>query len=122
MSLIRWILGTLFALAAVLFAVGNLRGVSIVWSPVHPALEMPVSVFGLGMMALGFVLGGALVWINAQPLRSERRAQKKRIRDLEAALETSIENASGPDGPLIPSSSLPAPSSPPLPPLPPPHP
>jgi uncharacterized integral membrane protein len=120
MSLIRWIVGTLFALAAVLFAVGNLNGVSIVWSPVHPALDMPVSVFGLGMMALGFVLGGALVWINAQPLRRERRAQKKRIRDLETALEAANENASGADGPFLPASLLPPPPA--TPPSLPPHP
>lgn len=93
MKLVRWIVGTVFAFAAVLFAVGNLQPVSIVWSPVHAALEMPVSVFGLGMMAGGFILGCVLVWINGESIRRDRRAQRRRIRDLENALEAANENA-----------------------------
>lgn len=113
MILIRWIAGTVFAIAAVLFAVANLRVVSVVWSPVHAGFDVPLSVFALGMMAAGFVMGGVVVWINAQPLRSERRAQKKRIHDLEMALEAANENRSfetvSPP-PLLPSLSPPSPS------------
>lgn len=111
MKLVRWIVGTLFAFAAVLFAVGNLQSVSIVWSPLHAALEMPVSVFGLGMMGFGFVLGSVLVWINGESVRRDRRAQRKRIRDLEIALEAANENKSFDSissPPLLPSLSPPS--------------
>lgn len=92
MTFLRWIAGTLFAIAAVLFAVANLADVSVVWSPFHPALVMPLSVFGLGMAAVGFVAGGVLVWINGQSVRCDLRARKKQIRDLESALDSANEN------------------------------
>lgn len=108
MKLLRWIAGTIVALGVLAFAVFNLEPVKVIWSPLHEPAILPVSVFGLVMLAIGFLLGAFVAWIAGGAVRSERRRQKKVIKALENALGTANENANrGNDTPLPPDMRLP---------------
>lgn len=105
MKLLRWIAGTIIALGISAFAVFNLAPVTITWSPLHAPATLPASVFGLGMMGLGFILGALAAWIAGGQTRRERRRQRKTIKTLETALEAAHKAARREDLPLPPPSS-----------------
>ena len=86
MALIRWIIGAALAAIAALFAVSNLHTVQVYVTPVHPALEMPLYLISLGLMAAGFLIGCVVAWLNMDGLRSEKRQQRRKIKDLEKKL------------------------------------
>lgn len=92
MGFLRWIIGFLIALCLAAFAVFNRTSVPLNWSPVHPPLDVPLYLIGLTLMAIGFVLGGGIVWMNMSGLRREKRRQKKQIKILEKELEAVNEN------------------------------
>jgi uncharacterized membrane protein YciS (DUF1049 family) len=87
MRVLRWIIGFALAALAVFFAVTNREIVSIYWSPFHAAVELPLYLIVLGLMATGFIAGGLIVWINTIPIRLSLRQHKKRLRELEKKLE-----------------------------------
>ncbi len=87
MKALRWIVGFAFAVLAISFAVTNRHTVSVHWSPFHNALEWPLYLVVLTLMGLGFLLGGAVVWINTIPVRRFGRQMKKRVQALEKELE-----------------------------------
>ncbi|MBU0858311.1 MAG: LapA family protein [Alphaproteobacteria bacterium] len=89
MTLLRWFISLIVAVAAVLFALGNRDDVAFVWSPLHDAVTLPVFVPVLAALLVGFMAGGFVVWLNAAPVRAERRKQRKRITKLEADLRES---------------------------------
>ncbi len=105
MKLLRWIVGTIVALGVSAFAVFNLDPVTITWSPLHAPATLPASVFGLGMMGTGFLLGALAAWIAGGQGRRERRQQRKTIKTLETALEAAHKAAR--------REELPPPSPPP---------
>ena len=92
MRLLLWIIGFIVALAVAGFAVFNRQSVSLVFSPVHPPLELPLYAVGLGLMAAGFILGSFMVWLNAAEIRRIRRRQMRQIRKLEKELAASGSN------------------------------
>ncbi len=103
MKVLRWIAGTIVALGVSAFAVFNLEPVKVIWSPLHEPATLPASIFGLAMLAIGFLLGGFVAWIAGGAGRAERRRQKKVIKALENALGTASENANrGNDAPPLP--------------------
>ncbi len=87
-AFIRWIFGVALAVLVTAFAVFNRQDVEVIWSPMHESEHLPLYAVGLGMMAVGFFIGGAMVWFNQGSLRSEKRKQKKQIKHLEQELET----------------------------------
>lgn len=89
MSFIRWILSLIIAVAAVLFALGNRDDIAFVWSPLHDPVTLPVFVPVLIALLGGFIAGGFVVWVNAAPVRAERRRQRKHIAKLEEDLRDS---------------------------------
>lgn len=88
-AFLRWILGFIITVAAVLFALANRTIVSVIWSPFHSAMEVPVFLPALASLVLGFMLGGAMVWLNGAERRREQRHQRKQIRKLEQMIEDS---------------------------------
>jgi uncharacterized integral membrane protein len=87
MKIIRWIVGFAFAVLAIAFAITNRQDVSVNWSPFHTPVEGPLYLLVLSLMAIGFLTGGLIVWINTIPLRRKSRQMKKRIQALEKELE-----------------------------------
>ena len=82
MAFFRWIIGFFLTICVALFSVFNRGEVSVIWSPVHDSLLLPFYVPVLVAMAFGFVLGGAIVWLNMGRVRKEKRRQKKEIKIL----------------------------------------
>jgi len=94
MAFIRWIFGFIIMLVIAGFAIANRSSALLVWSPIHPPLELPVFVIGLALMAMGFFLGSFMTWLNMGKVRRERRRQKKTIKLLEKELQAVNENTS----------------------------
>lgn len=92
MSFIRGIFGLALAVLVTAFAVFNRETVSLAWSPLHDPQDLPLYAVGLGMMAVGFVLGGVMVWLNQGTVRKTKRKQSKQIKSLEKELESINEN------------------------------
>lgn len=86
MHLIRWIAGALTTLAAIIFAVANIRVVELVWSPLHAPAHMPLSLVCLLAFAIGFLAGGTIVWTRSLPVRLDLFRQKKKTTRLEEDL------------------------------------
>lgn len=86
MGILRGIVGLILALILVTFAVANRQTIDIVWSPFHPQAQIPVYVLTLGFLAIGFVLGGFVVWLNSLPVHWQKRKQSKQIKNLEKEL------------------------------------
>jgi uncharacterized integral membrane protein len=87
MKALRWTIGFCFTVLAVAFAVTNRETVSVFWSPFHNAFEGPLYLVVLTLMAIGFLTGGLIVWINTLPVRRNARQLKKRVTALEKELE-----------------------------------
>ncbi len=92
MSFIRWIIGFLIAVIVTAFVVSNRHEAALYFSPLHPPLEFPLYVIGLGLLAFGFLLGSFTVWINSASVRQTRRKQSKHIKTLEKELDAVNEN------------------------------
>ncbi len=86
-ALIRTINGLCFTILIIGFAIMNRQVVPVFYSPLNESLPLPLYLVTLGMLGLGFVLGGALVWFNMESLRQTRRFQKKTIKSLEKELQ-----------------------------------
>jgi len=90
-AFLKGIIGFIVAIAVVIFALANRGAVSVIWSPVHSPAELPVFSLVLVSLLIGFVAGGAMVWLNDMPLRRERRRQKKHIAGLERKVKENDE-------------------------------
>lgn len=103
MFIIRWILGFTVAITASIFAVLNRQDVTLFWNPIgSDSITVPLYLAVLGFTAIGFVIGGFVVWMNSGRLRSERRQQKKEIKTLKrqaAAAEARVAPLSAPVAP-----------------------
>ena len=86
MGFVRGIIGLVFAIIFAVFAVANRQSVYVVWSPVYPALHLPVYLIALSMLALGFLLGSLMSWLNSIPVRWEKVRQSRKIKKLEKEL------------------------------------
>lgn len=85
MIAIRFILGLLTTVCVAMFAVMNRGDVSITWNPLSDdfSVILPVYIVVLVSLALGFVFGGFIVWLNGGRLRKEKRQQRREIKILE---------------------------------------
>ena len=85
-TLLRWIITGSLALVTLAFSVLNAHDVSVSYMPFQEAVNAPLAFVCLVFLIAGFVCGGMIVWLNAAPVRRERRKQKKTIQKLETAL------------------------------------
>jgi uncharacterized integral membrane protein len=92
MGFIRGIFGAILALLLAGFAVYNRTPVTLTYSPIHDPITLPLYLISLGLMAIGFILGGAFVWFTMGTLRKTKREQKKLIKSLEKDLKAVNEN------------------------------
>ena len=76
-----------FLLLLVLFALSNTAPVPIGLWPTGWSLEAPLSLLMLGAMALGFLVGGLLVWISEFGQRRRARRAEHSVRLLEAQVQ-----------------------------------
>lgn len=85
MIVIRFIFGFVTTVCVGMFAVMNRGDVSITWNPLSDdfSIIFPVYIVVLVSLALGFIFGGCVVWLNAGRLRKERRQQRREIKMLE---------------------------------------
>ncbi|MCB1681741.1 MAG: LapA family protein [Alphaproteobacteria bacterium] len=103
MFIIRWILGFVVTVAAAVFAVLNRHDVTVYWNPLGEGVViLPAYLVALGFMAVGFIVGGAVVWLNMGRLRSERRKQKKEIKLLKKQVDVAKSKATVSSSPPVP--------------------
>ncbi|MCE7886748.1 MAG: LapA family protein [Alphaproteobacteria bacterium PRO2] len=86
MGFIRGIIGLAFAVLFAIFAVANRQSVDIVWHPVLPPVSFPLYIVALGLLAIGFILGGFMAWLKSIPVRVQKTVQSRKIRKLEKEL------------------------------------
>lgn len=87
MSLLRWIIGIPLVIGAILFAVANGETVSFYWSPLNDPLEWPLYAIALAALVLGFVLGSLMTWAAGHPLRKDRAAMNKTVKQLQTEID-----------------------------------
>lgn len=111
MALFRWTISIIVAVASVLFALGNRDMIALRWSPLHDTVALPVFAPVLLALLAGFLLGGLFVWLNALPVRVERRRQRKQIDRLQDRLRDAEDRASQSEqgAPATPPALLPSP-------------
>ncbi|MGH1374759.1 MAG: lipopolysaccharide assembly protein LapA domain-containing protein [Alphaproteobacteria bacterium] len=83
MALLRFVFGFLITVVVATAAVLNRGDVTFTWNPAGDIITLPLYGVTLCAMAVGFILGGVLVWLNMSKLRREKRRQAKEIKLLE---------------------------------------
>ncbi len=83
----RLLIAAPFLLLLVLFALSNTAPVRLTLWPTDFALEMPLSLAILAAMAIAFLLGGAVVWVNELGQRRRARRAEEAVRLLEAQVQ-----------------------------------
>jgi hypothetical protein len=91
-TLLAWLLTLPLIVGTVAFALYNQEAVPFVINPFLDAVTLPVYVPVLVAIAFGFVFGAIMTWAAMGRLRSEKRAQAKRIKTLEKQLEDANNN------------------------------
>lgn len=87
MAIIRWFFGFCITVAVAAVAVMNVETAPFTYSPIHDTITLPLYVIALVPMALGFIFGGVVVWLNMGELRRDRRKQKREIKILEKEVD-----------------------------------
>lgn len=111
MAFFRTLFGFIIAAALTIFAIANRQDAVLVYSPLHDPLNVPLYLISLIFLAIGFVLGGLVVWMNGAGTRKVKRKQRKTIKALEkelGTLQTKTTNADTPPSdffPALPKSS-----------------
>jgi len=96
----RWIIGFVMAVCIAGFAVFNRAVVSVVWSPIHDPVTMPLYLTALGALVVGFLFGGVTVWLNMASVRREKRQQKKELKVMEKEIDKLKKNSHGAEPPV----------------------
>lgn len=76
-----------FLLLLVLFALSNTQSVQIGLWPTAWSLQAPLSLIILGGMAVGFLVGGLLVWVSELGQRRRAKRAEQAVRLLESRLQ-----------------------------------
>lgn len=94
MAFIRWIIGFAFTVLVAAFAVLNRQSIDIYFNPVDETqlINLPVYAIMLGSLAVGFVFGAVIVWLNDGKIRRDRRKAKKEVKILEKTVHDLKEN------------------------------
>jgi hypothetical protein len=73
---------------AVYFALANPDDVKVaLWPLAEQPFSLPLSLFGLGMLGSGFLLGALFVWLQYQRLRYRHWQEKRKTSRLEKELK-----------------------------------
>ncbi|MEM9469639.1 MAG: LapA family protein [Pseudomonadota bacterium] len=83
----KWLFALPFIAGAVAFSITNPEAVSVVWSPMHEKITLPLYAVLLSFMGIGFLLGAIMTWFGMGKLRKERRTLKKENKRLEKDLD-----------------------------------
>ena len=86
MKLIHWLVTLPLAIIIVLFAVSNRDGVTVTFWPIPVAIEAPLYLIVLLALAVGFLVGELVAWINGRHHRRHARRRARRIEELEREL------------------------------------
>lgn len=94
MAFIRWIIGFAFTVVIAAFAVINRQPIDIYFNPLEETqlITLPAYTIMLSALALGFVFGAFIVWLNDGKIRHDRRKAKKEIKVLEKTVHELKEN------------------------------
>jgi len=94
MAFIRWIIGFAFTVVITAFAVINRQPIEVYFNPIDETqlITLPTYTIMLGALALGFVFGAFIVWLNDGKIRRERRRAKKEVKTLEKTVHELKEN------------------------------
>lgn len=88
MGFIRIVVAFIITVLTLGFAVMNRQDVTLVWSPFHEHLTLPLFIVALATAATGFLFGACLIWLNGGRGRREKRKQKREIKSLQKELES----------------------------------
>lgn len=83
----RLLIAAPFLLILILFALSNTETVHLTLWPTDFSLAMPLSIAILVAMAIAFLLGGAVVWVNELSQRRRARRAEEAVRLLEAQVQ-----------------------------------
>jgi len=86
MNLIKWILSLPVFIAVVVFVLQNRMQVTISFWPFAFEASMPVSILAMGLLLLGFVMGGVATSIALARARFDARRLRARLSDLEQTI------------------------------------
>ncbi|MAQ71640.1 MAG: hypothetical protein CL565_05555 [Alphaproteobacteria bacterium] len=87
MVLLRWFITVVITIAVLGFTLSNLEQVDVQLTPFTGSYTLPLYFLILGSVALGFIWGGLLVWLNTYPQRRDGQKAKKRVDKLEKELD-----------------------------------
>jgi putative membrane protein len=96
MNRLRWILSSLLAVLAVFFVLSNPARVSLALEPLPWQMDMPVYLVVVISLAVGWLFGTAITWLQGGGTRHDLRRSRRQVRDLENQLkarETELEVA-----------------------------
>ncbi len=99
MAFFRTIFGFIIAILLIGFAIANRQETALIYSPIHEPLNVPLYLISLIFLAIGFILGGLIVWMNNAPTRKVKRQQRKTIKALEKELSTAQNKTESADTP-----------------------
>ena len=84
---VAWLIGLPLAVVATVFAVANRQDVHFDLWPLPFGVDVAAYLAVLAPLALGLVIGAALVWLSATGDRLRARADRRRAESLERQLE-----------------------------------
>ena len=97
------IITLIISVPLVLFALSNQEIVPLALWPTDYSIDVPLSIAILVALAVGFLLGGCLVWFSALTHRRRARRAERKVRLLEAHVD-SLKARTGPAASLPPAA------------------
>jgi uncharacterized integral membrane protein len=82
------IITLIISVPLVLFALSNPEPVPLALWPTDYSIDVPLSIAILVALAVGFLLGGLLVWFSALAHRRRARRAERKVRLLEAHVDS----------------------------------
>lgn len=79
MGIIRFLFTLIIVLALGIFSVFNTENISILYSPLHDPVSVPVYALGFIFLIIGFIWGAFNVWVNDGKIRRERKDLRKQL-------------------------------------------
>lgn len=83
MAFLKWIIALPLIIGVVLFALANPQTITLTYSPIHAAATLPLYFIALVFLGIGFLIGAFMAWVGMSAVRAERRALKKKVKELE---------------------------------------